>query len=166
MSAARVVRTVKLARRKVLAGTASLGAAMAASSFPAPSLAQARPKLVIIGGGPGGLSLLRTLVTRGQAQADITLVEPQASYTTCFHSNLHLAGLKQIGDLTFDYARVAGLPGVTLARDRVTFVDRQRRGVRLQGGTDLPYERPCRAGLLRCRTACRTPGRVARKPCC
>jgi sulfide dehydrogenase [flavocytochrome c] flavoprotein subunit len=129
-------------RRGFLKGAAALGAGLAAGPFAAPALAQARPKVVIIGGGPGGLIVLRELANDSAgAGFDITLVEAQETYTTCFYSNLYLGGFQPIENLTFNYGVVAKLPHVTLARDIASSVDRERREVVLQGGARLPYDR-------------------------
>ena len=128
-------------RRGFLKGVAALGAGLAAGPFAAPALAQARPKVVIIGGGPGGLTVLRELIKESGAGFDIILVEAQETYTTCFYSNLYLGGFQPIENLTFNYGVVAKLPHVTLARDIASSIDRERREVALQGGARLPYDR-------------------------
>ena len=128
-------------RREFLKGAAMVGAGVAAGGLAAPAFAQAKPKIVIVGGGPGGLIVLRGLVNEGGAAFDITLVEAQQSYTTCFYSNLYLGGFQPIENLTFNYGIVAKLPGVTVAHDTAASIDRQRREVILQGGARLPYDR-------------------------
>jgi NADPH-dependent 2,4-dienoyl-CoA reductase/sulfur reductase-like enzyme len=128
-------------RRGFLKGAAVFGAGVATGQFAAPALAQAKPKIVIVGGGPGGLIVLRKLANDGKGDFDITLVEAQKTYTTCFYSNLFLGGFQPIENLTFSYGVVAKLPGVTLAQDTASSIDRQRREVILQSGTRLPYDR-------------------------
>jgi len=125
-------------RRKFLHGVAALAAA---SALPFPAVAQAKPKVVIIGGGPGGLSVLRTLAAMGHGRFDITLVEPQTVYTTCFYSNLYLGGFQSLDVLQHDYVEIAKLPGVTHARDRAGRIDRDKKLIRLEGGESLPYDR-------------------------
>ena len=128
-------------RRGFLKGAGAFGAGLAVEPLAAPALAQAKPRIVIVGGGPGGLIVLRELADGGRASFDITLVEAQETYTTCFYSNLFLGGFQPIENLTFTYGLVAKLPGVTLARDTASSIDRQRREVVLQGGARLPYDR-------------------------
>lgn len=128
-------------RRGFLKGATAFGAGLAAGPLAAPALGQAKPKIVIVGGGPGGLIVLRELIDQGRAAFDITLVEAQKSYTTCFYSNLYLGGFQPIETLTFDYGIVAKLPGVTVAHDTAASIDRQRREVVLQGGARLSYDR-------------------------
>jgi sulfide dehydrogenase [flavocytochrome c] flavoprotein subunit len=128
-------------RREFLKNMAIMGSGVAASRLATPAFAQAKPKVVIIGGGPGGLTVLRDLADEGGAKFDITLVEGQKTYTTCFYSNLYLGGIQRIETLTFDYRVVAKLPGVTVAHDAAASVDRQRSEVILQSGARLPYDR-------------------------
>ena len=128
-------------RRSFVKGAAIFGAGLAAGQLTAPAFAQAKPKIVIVGGGPGGLIVLRQLANEGRAEFDITLVEVHKSYTTCFYSNLYLGGFQRIETLTFDYGIVAKLPGVTVAHDTAASIDRQRREVILQSGARLPYDR-------------------------
>lgn len=128
-----------LTRRSFLAGTAALTAA--ASRFSRPAVAQARPKVVIVGGGAGGASVLRRLAADGKGALDLTLVEPQAVYTSCFYSNLYLGGVFPIEVLRHGYAVLGRLPGVTVARDAAAAIDRDRRRVMLAGGAELAYDR-------------------------
>ena len=58
--------------------------ALAASTFPMPALAQAKPKVVVVGGGPGGATVAKYVAKDGGI--DVTLVEPAKQFTTCFHS--------------------------------------------------------------------------------
>jgi NADPH-dependent 2,4-dienoyl-CoA reductase/sulfur reductase-like enzyme len=114
---------------------------MAASGLPRPALAQAKPKVVIVGGGAGGASVLRRLVAEAKGAIDITLVEPQKTYTTCFYSNLYLGGVHTFELLQYDYGAIAALPGVTVAGDMAKAVDRDKRQVTLAGGATLDYDR-------------------------
>lgn len=117
-------------RRSVLGG-------LAASALSAPALAQGRPKVVVIGGGFGGVTAARELVRRGIA---VTLVEPSASYATCPSSNAVIAGLRPFASIMFGYEGVTRA-GVTVRRDAVTAIDPDARQVRLSGGDRLAYDR-------------------------
>ncbi|MGQ9367287.1 FCSD flavin-binding domain-containing protein [Azospirillum sp. ST 5-10] len=128
-----------LTRRHFLAAAAGLSAA--ASGFAKPAIGGARPKVVIVGGGAGGASVLRRLTDRAGDSLDITLVEPQTTYTSCFYSNLYLGGFQTIDVLQHGYEGIAKRPGVTVAADAATVVDRERRRVTLAGGAALDYDR-------------------------
>ncbi len=125
-----------ITRRKLLWGAGALAIAGCAS---APHIGRAKPRIVIVGGGVGGLSALRQLAL--DEAFDITLIEPNATYTTCFYSNLHVAGLRDYASLRFDYRRVGDLPGVRVVRDRVSAVEFDARRVRTEGGDAYAYDR-------------------------
>ena len=73
--------------------TALAGASIAAASLCAPRvLAQAKPKLAVIGGGPGGGTVARYVNKDAAGAVEVTLVEPQKQFTTCFFSNVHVGG--------------------------------------------------------------------------
>jgi sulfide dehydrogenase [flavocytochrome c] flavoprotein subunit len=115
------------------AGTLALGA-------PA-LLGQAKPRVVVIGGGAGGATAAKYIARDSQGAIAVTLVEEQESYQTCFHSNLYIGGLKPYEDLVHRYDTLASAYSVTLARARATQIDRDRREVALSTGDRLPYDR-------------------------
>lgn len=94
----------------------------------------------MIGGGVGGLAAVQRLASAGR-RLDITLIEPNATYTTCFFSNLHLAGLRTLDSLTHSYAALNGRPGLTVVRDRAVAIDPALRAVTLAGRERLGYDR-------------------------
>jgi sulfide dehydrogenase [flavocytochrome c] flavoprotein chain len=114
-------------------------AALAAASFAAPALAQAAPRIVVIGGGFGGTSCARAL-RRLDPKLQVTLVEPDATYTACPFSNQVIAGLRPIEAQQFGYAKVAA-DGVTMVTQAALKVDAEARTVGLADGTALPYDR-------------------------
>ncbi len=79
-----------LNRRQLLSGSAAL---MGATVFGAPSvLGQAKPRVVVIGGGAGGATAAKYIAKDSNSAIAVTLIEPNAKYQTCFHSNLYLGG--------------------------------------------------------------------------
>src|SRR5215831_1234993 len=64
--------------------------------------AQAKARVVVIGGGVGGATAAKYLALSAR-ELEITLVEPRPRYTTCFFSNLYLAGLRSFASLTHGY---------------------------------------------------------------
>ena len=80
----------RASRRGVLRG----GAATLALTLAAPrAIGQARPKVVVIGGGFGGATCARYLNRMGVA---VTLVEPNATYIACPFSNLVIHGSRDL----------------------------------------------------------------------
>ncbi|MDR5651076.1 NAD(P)/FAD-dependent oxidoreductase [Ruixingdingia sedimenti] len=119
-----------------------IGTGLAASALlSAPAvLAQAKPRVVVIGGGAGGATVARYLAKDGQGALDVTLVEANPIYTTCFFSNLYLGGFQSFENLQHGYDKLAS-GGVNVITDTATAVDRAARTVTLAGGQVLPYDR-------------------------
>ena len=115
-------------------------AAAAATGLFAPAvIAQAAPRVVIIGGGFAGTSCARALRKADQRIA-VTLVEPNATFTACPLSNAVIAGLRELTAQQFTYERVVA-DGITLLRASATAIDAQARSVTLSDGTRLAYDR-------------------------
>ncbi len=107
------------------------------ATLAAPALARAAPRVVVVGGGFGGVAVARALVRDGIA---VTLVEPATQYATCPSSNAVIAGLMPLSAITFGYDGVRRA-GVTLVHDSVAGIDPAARRVRLAGGDSLAYDR-------------------------
>lgn len=122
-------------RRQFMGGIGAL----AASTFPMPALAQAKPKVVVVGGGPGGATVAKYVAKDGGI--DVSLVEPAKRFTTCFHSNLYLGGFKKWEEITHSYDKIAKAYGIKHVRQMAAAVDRDKKIVRLANGTVLPYDR-------------------------
>ncbi len=104
-----------------------------------PALAQAKPKVVVIGGGPGGATAAKYIAKDGGV--DVTLVEPAARFTTCFHSNLYLGGFKSWESITHSYDKITKAYGIKHVRQTAVAGDRDKKVVRLADGRTLPYDR-------------------------
>jgi sulfide dehydrogenase [flavocytochrome c] flavoprotein chain len=101
---------------------------------------QAKARVVVIGGGAGGATAAKYL-SLGSEMLDVTLVEPKARYTTCFFSNLYLAGLRSLESLTHGYETLAQKYGVRVIHDSVTTIDPIAKNMSLEGGAKLSYDR-------------------------
>ena len=77
-----------------------------------PSVAQAETRIVVIGGGFGGTVCARRLKHIDQ-NLDVTLVEPNRTFTACPLSNEVIAGLRGIKAQQFTYDRISA-EGVTV----------------------------------------------------
>jgi NADPH-dependent 2,4-dienoyl-CoA reductase/sulfur reductase-like enzyme len=121
-------------------GFGFLAGATCLAAMPRAASAGPLPRVVVIGGGPGGATAARYLAMSVKP-IDIVLVEPKTRFTTCFFSNLYLAGLRSFESITFGYEVLADRYGVKVVHDRATEIDPVGRTVRLQGGARLPYDR-------------------------
>jgi sulfide dehydrogenase [flavocytochrome c] flavoprotein chain len=101
---------------------------------------QSAPRVVVIGGGAGGATVARYLALAGK-ELNITLVEPKRRYTTCFFSNLYLAGLRSFDSLTHGYEPLTERYGVRIIQDRAAAIKLATKTIRLTGGAMLPYDR-------------------------
>jgi sulfide dehydrogenase [flavocytochrome c] flavoprotein subunit len=125
-----------MTRRNVVAGVA---ASAASSAFPSPSHAQSAARVVVIGGGFGGASCARAL-RRIDAKLQVTLIEPNRTFTACPFSNEVIAGLREIQAQQFTYDRI-GAEGVTVIAQTAVRIDPQSRVVDLADGKSLGYDR-------------------------
>ena len=119
------------------------GASLSALGLPilsAPSLAQGKPRVVVIGGGPGGGTAARYLAKESNGALDVTLIEPQKTFTTCFFSNLYVGGFRDYKSLTHNYEKVKKA-GVKVVHAMATSIDRDKKQVILAGGRKVPYDR-------------------------
>ena len=126
---------MKSNRRQFIGG---LGA-LATSTFPMPAFAQAKPKVVVVGGGPGGATVAKYVAKDGGL--DVTLVEPARRFTTCFHSNLYLGGFKTFEEITHSYDKITKAYGIKHVRQLASGIDRDKKQVKFASGKALDYDR-------------------------
>src|SRR5207237_622551 len=122
-----------------LAG-ASFIAASSAPLFAPRAFGQAKPKLVVVGGGPGGGTVARYVQKDAAGAIDVTLIEPQQKFTTCFFSNLYVGGFRSFASITHGYDKVRK-EGVKLVHEMAASIDRDKKQVVLVGGRRVPYDR-------------------------
>ncbi|WP_431855018.1 FCSD flavin-binding domain-containing protein [Azospirillum sp.] len=113
----------------------SVLALLGAAALPLPAFAQAKPRVVVVGGGFGGATCARALHRAGIA---VTLVEPNPAYTACPFSNAVIAGLRDMDAQTFGYSALTR-DGVAVVQDRAAGVEAD--AVVLAGGGKLPFDR-------------------------
>lgn len=101
---------------------------------------QGKPKVVVIGGGAGGATAARYLVKDSAGGIDVTLVEMNPVYTTCFFSNLYVGGFVSYESLQHGYETLAQ-SGVNVVIGTANGVDRDAKTVTLADGTVLPYDK-------------------------
>jgi NADPH-dependent 2,4-dienoyl-CoA reductase/sulfur reductase-like enzyme len=130
-----------LTRRRFAQFSGASLLSLAATPLYAPAvLGQTKPKLVVIGGGPAGGTLARHANKDAAGALDVTLIEPQKRFTTCFFSNLYVGGYRSFASITHAYDKVRK-EGVRLAHDMAVAIDRDKKEVVLSGKRRLPYDR-------------------------
>lgn len=126
--------------RRTLLRTGS--AALGTLALGAPAvLGQAKPKVVVVGGGAGGATAARYIAKDSKGAIDVTLVEPSKQFVTCFHSNVYLGGFRSRESITHSYDTLAKAHGITLAHDMAGSIDREKKVVKLAGGSTVAYDR-------------------------
>ncbi|CUT10873.1 Sulfide dehydrogenase flavocytochrome C flavoprotein chain precursor EC 182 [Bradyrhizobium sp.] len=120
---------------------AVLGITAAATSFAAPSIlrAQSAGRVVVVGGGFGGAACARAL-KRADTRFQVTLIEPNTTFTSCPFSNEVIAGLRDIEAQQFGYEKLAA-EGIAVAAQAATTIDTQKRSVTATDGTAFAYDR-------------------------
>lgn len=126
-----------LNRRSFLGTSLALGAALSAPG----AIGQAKPRVVIVGGGAGGATAARYIAKDSQGAIDVTLIEPTKTYYTCFFSNLYLGGFRDFNSLGHSYGGLAAEYGVNVVHDWVIGVDRDARTVSTAAGHSFAYDR-------------------------
>jgi sulfide dehydrogenase [flavocytochrome c] flavoprotein chain len=116
------------------------GATCLAALVPRVARSQVAARVVVIGGGVGGSTVAKYLAASA-TRIEVTLIEPKPRYTTCFFSNLYLAGLRSLESLTHGYETLAQRYGVNVVHDSVTAIDPVGKTVALESGAKLPYDR-------------------------
>jgi sulfide dehydrogenase [flavocytochrome c] flavoprotein chain len=126
----------QMTRRDVVGGIAASAAAL---TLPSPLFAQSAARVAVVGGGFAGASCARAL-RRIDPKLQITLIEPNRTFTACPFSNEVIAGLRPIEAQQFTYDRIA-TEGITIIPQAATKVDPHARVVGLADGTSLSYDR-------------------------
>ena len=116
------------------------GATCLAALVPRVARSQVAARVVVIGGGVGGATVAKYLAASA-TMIEVTLIEPKPRYTTCYFSNLYLAGLRSLESLTHGYETLAQRYGVNVVHDSVTAIDPVGKTVALESGAKLPYDR-------------------------
>lgn len=126
--------TGKRTRRQVLqAGGLGLAALAAGCATP---IGTARSRVVVVGGGWGGLGAVRALAQ--QPGVEVTLVEPNDGFMSCPLSAHYIAGHQPASDFQRSYAAIDRL-GVRRVRERALQIDRAA-GVVVTPTQKLPFD--------------------------
>ncbi|WP_039960198.1 FCSD flavin-binding domain-containing protein [endosymbiont of Riftia pachyptila] len=128
---------MKITRRNFVKGA---GAATAVGIIGAPTLALgASKKVVVVGGGTAGATAAKYL-KMADSSIDVTLIEANKNYYTCYMSNEVLGGNRTIDSIRFGYTGLAK-HGVNVVNDIVIGIDAGARVVKTKGGKSFSYDR-------------------------
>ncbi len=99
----------------------------------------AAKKVVVVGGGTAGATAAK-YIKRLDSSIDVTVVEPNPEYFTCYFSNEVLSGERTLDSIKVSYDGLKG-HGVNMVQDTATAIDAEKKVVKTAGGTELPYDR-------------------------
>ena len=128
----------KITRRNFIKAVSS-AAAISAAGFPMIAAAGGKKQVVIVGGGVGGATAAR-YIRRADPSIEVTLIEPNTHYYTCFLSNEVLSGERTLDGIKFGYDGLRG-EGITVVHDLATGIDAGARTVSTKGGKTFKYDR-------------------------
>lgn len=98
-------------------------------------------KVVVVGAGMAGMTVAKYLRMWGGKGLEVTLVEPDALYTSSIMSNLVLNGSRTIAGLRFGRDALTNVYGVIRRTGSVTAINSGAKTVTLSDGSSLPYDR-------------------------
>lgn len=128
----------KLNRRQF---TTLMGASAASLVVPFKAGAQAKPRVVIIGGGAAGATAARYLAKDAGDAIDVVLISASDTYTTCFFSNLYLGDFRSFDSITHNYQKLSADYGVEVVYGYAAEVDRGNKQIKMQDGGRIDYDR-------------------------
>jgi NADH dehydrogenase FAD-containing subunit len=115
-------------------------AGLAAAGFPLRAHAgAAKAKVVIVGAGFGGATAAK-YIRMWDPAIEVTLIDREPKFVSCPLSNLVLAGLKTLDDITKTYDALKTKYGVNVVVDSVTAIDTDKRVVKTEQGS-FAYDR-------------------------
>lgn len=120
---------------KLTGGVAALGSLGYANI----AIGGASKKVVIVGGGIGGATAAK-YIRMADSSIDVTVIEPNKNYHTCFMSNEVLGGVRSIDSIRFGYDGLKG-HGVKVVNDTVSSIDAGSRTIKTSGGQSFSYDR-------------------------
>jgi len=124
-------------RRKFIQAAGGV-AAVSAIGFPA-IVGAASKKVVVVGGGVGGATAAK-YIRMADSSIDVTLIEPNKEYYTCFLSNEVLSGHRAMDTIKVTYEGLKG-HGVNVVHDTVTEIDAAGMKVTTAGGESYAFDR-------------------------
>ena len=127
---------IDLTRRRFNQGLAAGTTVLAAPKI---LRAQSAGRVVVIGGGAGGGTVAK-YVKKDAPDLDVTLIEANAQYTTCFYSNLYIGGIRDFESITHSYDTMAG-NGVNVINALASGVDAAAKTVTLEDGSVVEYDK-------------------------
>jgi sulfide dehydrogenase [flavocytochrome c] flavoprotein subunit len=126
-----------LNRRDFIKATGAV-AAVGAVGFPHIALGQGK-KVVVVGGGTGGATTAK-YIKLADSSIDVTIIEPNKEYYTCYMSNEVISGHRTLDSIKQTYDGLKG-HGINVVHDSATGIDAEAKVVKTAGGESFPFDR-------------------------
>lgn len=117
----------------------SATAAVSTLGFSHLLLAKSAGHVVIIGGGIGGATAAR-YIKRADSAVQVTIIEPNANYFTCFMSNEVISGERAIDSIKFGYKHLEAM-GIKVLQDYAENIDADKKYVVTKANGNIAYDR-------------------------
>lgn len=128
---------MKMNRRDFVKAT---GTAAAVAMVGMPHLALgAATKVVVVGGGTGGATAAK-YIKRLDPSIDVTIVEPNKTYFTCYFSNEVIVGERDMKSIEVGYGDLEKM-GIKVVFDSAEAIDGAAKTVKTKGGQSLSFDR-------------------------
>jgi sulfide dehydrogenase [flavocytochrome c] flavoprotein subunit len=124
--------------RRDFVKAAGAATAVGLVGFPHIAFGEAK-KVVVVGGGTAGATAAK-YIKRLDSGIEVTIVEPNPEYYTCYFSNEVIGGERDLDDIKVGYDGLKG-HGINIVQDSATAIDGEAKVVKTAGGNDLPFDR-------------------------
>ena len=128
-------------RRTLLAGLAAGGALGLTACAGRAGGDPGRAKVLVVGGGYGGATVSKYIRLLSDYSIDVMMVEPNKAFVSCPISNLVIAGMKTMKDITTPYDGLSSKHGVRIVHDMVTRIDPAKKVALLASGGEVRYDK-------------------------
>jgi sulfide dehydrogenase [flavocytochrome c] flavoprotein subunit len=126
-----------LNRRDFIKATGAV-AAVSAVGFPHIALGEGK-KVVVVGGGTGGATAAK-YIKLADPSIDVTIIEPNKEYYTCYMSNEVISGHRSLDSIKQSYDGLKA-HGINVVHDAAAGIDADAKVVKTAGGESFPYDR-------------------------
>lgn len=128
-------------RRRRILGGALAGSVLSLTGCAGFGSSASKARVLVVGGGYGGATAAKYVRFLSDYRIDVTLVEPNRAFVSCPVSNLVIAGMKTMADITSPYDGLTSRHGVTLVHDTVAAVDPVKKVATLASGGTIAYDK-------------------------
>ena len=129
---------MKTVTRREFLKAAGMGVALLGTGGVRSFAAEAKRRVVVIGGGWGGATAAK-YIRLGDSSIEVTLLEPNKEFISCPFSNLVLSGVESLKNLTVSYDGLRKR-GVRIRHEAASAIEPDKKRVRV-GKDYLEYDR-------------------------